>query len=198
MALNIQSTQIYAGRYHYHKPEMPDLSDKTQWNYDTEKKFFKDEYAVDTVTFSEEGLEKARDWREYTIDNPNIFHVNIEEQREELYKQLNTVNKIDTVSMFQCELGEVAAQIRKENGIGEHSVSHEATLTVMAKAYQIIYDRIEEDFVDSDRETTWIRKKDGTYVEETKQDRINALNEAYNSRTEIAAVFRKAHARFFM
>ena len=50
---------------------------------------------------------KVKDWRAYTIDNPDISHVNIKEQREELYRQLNTVNKIDTASMFNLELGEV-------------------------------------------------------------------------------------------
>ena len=52
--------------------------------------------------YSEEGM--AKDWRAYTIDNPDISHVNIKEQREELYRQLNTVNKIDTASMFNLEL----------------------------------------------------------------------------------------------
>ena len=85
----------------------------------------------------------------------------------------------------------MASQIQKENGGGEHAGSHEAFLTVMAKAYQIIYDRIEEDFADPDRDTTWVLKEDGTYVEETKQDRINALNKAYHSRAEIAAAAAK-------
>ena len=93
--------------------------------------------------------------------------------------------------MFNLELGEVASQIQKENGGGEHAGSHEAFLTVMAKAYQIIYDRIEEDFADPDRDTTWVLKEDGTYVEETKQDRINALNKAYHSRAEIAVAAAK-------
>ena len=81
--------------------------------------------------YSEEGMAKAKakDWRAYTIDNPDISHVNIKEQREELYRQLNTVNKIDTASMFNLELGEVASQIQKENGGGEHAGSHEAFLT---------------------------------------------------------------------
>ena len=70
--------------------------------------------------------------------------------------------------MFNCELGEVASQIK-----GEGCGSQEEFLTVMAKAYQVIYDRIEEDFADPDREPTWLRQDDGTYVEETKQDRID-------------------------
>ena len=96
--------------------------------------------------------------------------------------------------MFNCELGEVASQIQADNGLGDHSDSQEDFLTVMAKAYQIIYDRIEENFADPDRETTWIKKEDGTYVEETKQDRIDALNKAYNSRAEFAASAAKSMA----
>lgn len=187
MALNIPSTQIYAGRYHHKKMKMPNLLDGKQQAYSTQTKYVRDELSIDTVTFSDEGLAKAKDWREYTKDNPNISHVSYEERLEELNRQLNTVNTIDTASMFNCELGEVASQVKADNRLGERSGSQEEFLTVMAKAYQVIYDRIEEDFADPDREPTWLRQADGTYVEETKQDRIDALNRAYNSRAEFAA-----------
>lgn len=187
MALNISDTQIYAGRYHYKSVEIPNLLDEKQQTYTTEKRYIRDEIPIDTVTFSDEGLAKSKNWREYTKDNPNISHINYEEQIEEFNKQIHTVNNINTASMFNCELGEVAEQIKSDNGLGERSGSHGDFLTVMAKAYQVIYDRIEEDFADPDRETTYLRQEDGTYVEETKQDRIDALNQAYNSRTELAA-----------
>ncbi len=190
MALDIPSTQIYAGRYHHKKMEMPNLLDEKQQVYATQTKYARDELSIDTVAFSDEGLAKAKNWREYTKDNPNISHVSYEERLEELNRQLNTVNTIDTASMFHCELGEVASQL-KEGRCG----SQEEFLTVMAKAYQVIYDRIEEDFADPDREPTWIRQKDGTYVEETKQDRIDALNQAYHSRAEFAASAARAQAQ---
>ncbi len=194
MALNIPSTQIYAGRYHYQSIKIPDLFDESYQAKAAEPQYFREKYAVDTVTFSDEGLEKSKNWREYTKDNPNISHINYEEQVEELNRDLHTVNNIDTASMFNCELGEVASKIQADNGLGDYSDSQEDFLTVMAKAYQIIYDRIEEDFADPDRETTWIKKEDGTYVEETKQDRIDALNKAYNSRAEFAASAAKSMA----
>lgn len=56
----------------------------------------------------------------------------------------------------------------------------------MEKSYQIIYSRIEEDFVDPNREKTWLLQKDGSYVEETKQDRISALDQAYQLRLSFA------------
>ena len=130
MALDVSGSQIYAGRYHYRRSEMPDLFREDVVQSRREKKSINEQYSVDTVTFSEEGMAKAKakDWRAYTIDNPDISHVNIKEQREELYRQLNTVNKVDTASMFNLELGEVASQIQKENGGGEHAGSHEAFL----------------------------------------------------------------------
>ena len=193
MALNISSSQIYAGRYHYKRPEIPNLLDTQKYTASTPGKSVKEATGVDTVTISDEGLAKAKDWREYTKDNENISHTGVN-PKEELYKELNTVNNIDTASMFNCELGEVADQIQKENGLGDHSRSQEEFLTVMAKAYQVIYDRIDEEFSDPDRDPTWIRQEDGTLVEETKQDRIDALNKAYNSRAEFAAASAKVMA----
>lgn len=145
MALNISSSQIYAGRYHYKRPEIPNLLDTQKYTASTPGKSVKEATGVDTVTISDEGLAKAKDWREYTKDNENISHTGVN-PKEELYKELNTVNNIDTASMFNCELGEVADQIQKENGLGDHSRSQEEFLTVMAKAYQVIYDRIDEEF----------------------------------------------------
>lgn len=125
---------------------------------------------MDTVTISDEGLAKAKDWREYTKDNENISHTGVN-PKEELYKELNTVNNIDTASMFNCELGEVADQIQKENGLGDHSRSQEEFLTVMAKAYQVIYDRIDEEFPirtgtrpGSDRRTEHLWRKQNRIV----------------------------------
>ena len=181
MAVNISCSQIYAGRYHYQKPEIPNLLNKEKYPVNTPKKSVRDAAGVDTVTFSDEGLAKAnaREWRDYAENNEAMFHNGVT-SKEELYKELQTVN----IDMFNCELGEVAEQIQKENGLGDHSASHEQFLSVMAKAYQVIYDRIDEEFSDPDREPTWIRQEDGTLVEETKQDRIDALNRAYNSRAE--------------
>lgn len=194
MSLNIPSTQIYAGRYHHQKIKRPDLLCEAQQNNTAEKRALRDVVSVDTVTFSDEGLAKSKNWREYTKGNSNMSVLNYEEQMQELNRQLNTVNMIDTASMFNCELGEVASKLKEDLQCKEHFRSHEEFLDVMADAYRVIYDRIEEDFADSDRETTWILQKDGTYVEETKQDRINALNQAYQARLEFSESAAKVKA----
>ena len=98
MALNISSSQIYAGRYHYKRPEIPNLLDTQKYTASTPGKSVKEATGVDTVTISDEGLAKAKDWREYTKDNENISHTGVN-PKEELYKELNTVNNIDTASM---------------------------------------------------------------------------------------------------
>lgn len=193
MSLHIPSTQIYAGRYHYQKVTQPDLMSEAYQTKTAEKRNLREVADADTVTFSDEGLAKSKNWREYTKNNSDVSHENYEERQEELNRQMHTVNLIDTASMFNCELGEVASQIRSER-----ADSQEEFLTGMAKAYQVIYDRIEEDFADPDRETTWILKEDGTYVEETKQDRIDALNKAYNFRAEFAASSAKVMAEIDM
>lgn len=110
MALNISSSQIYAGRYHYKRPEIPNLLDTQKYTASTPGKSVKEATGVDTVTISDEGLAKAKDWREYTKDNENISHTGVN-PKEELYKELNTVNNIDTASMFNCELGEMVRQL---------------------------------------------------------------------------------------
>lgn len=184
MALQISGAQSYAGRYQYQNVERTDLWEEAYQKQAAEKKSLQAELGVDTVTFSDEGLAKSKNWRESTkaYSDIQLSGMNYEEQLKELNMQLHTVNMIDTASLFNCELAETASQIQSER-----STSQENFMTVMAKAYQVIYDRIEEDFADPDRETTWILKDDGTYVEETKQDRIDALNKAYNRRAEFAA-----------
>ncbi len=37
---------------------------------------------MDTVTISDEGLAKAKDWREYTKDNENISHTGVNPKEE--------------------------------------------------------------------------------------------------------------------
>ena len=51
MALDVSGSQIYAGRYHYRRSEMPDLFREDIVQSRREKKSIKEQYSVDTVTF---------------------------------------------------------------------------------------------------------------------------------------------------
>lgn len=59
MPVNIPSSQIYAGRYHYQKTETPNLLDKGKDVAHRPQKLIRDVAGVDTVTFSDEGLARA-------------------------------------------------------------------------------------------------------------------------------------------
>ena len=104
MALNISSSQIYAGRYHYKRPEIPNLLDTQKYTASTPGKSVKEATGVDTVTISDEGLAKAKDWREYTKDNENISHTGVN-PKEELYKKLglSKTKKTTDDMMFTVE-----------------------------------------------------------------------------------------------
>ena len=79
MALDVSGSQIYAGRYHYRRSEMPDLFREDIVQSRREKKSIKEQYSVDTVTFSEKGMAKAKakDWRAYTIDTVSYTHLTL-------------------------------------------------------------------------------------------------------------------------
>lgn len=195
MALNVSSTQIYAGRYHHQNMEIPDILHKATGEDTKEIQKVKDILPFDTVTFSDEGLAKSKNWREYTKDNENISRINFEERINEFNKELHTVNNIDTSSMFNCELSDVVSEIKEQHNITGKYDSFEEYMTVMAKSYQVIYDRIQEDFATPDRETTYIKQQDGSLREEVIEDRIAALNKAYNSRMELAISSAKVQAQ---
>ena len=120
MALNVSETQIYAGRYHYKSKQIPDLLN-AQHKSGAENQPFQSGKTVDTVSISEEGWEQLR-------NHPNVNNASYEEQIAELNRELHTVNNIDPVSMFQCELGKVASQIQSEYQLSERSGSHEEFL----------------------------------------------------------------------
>lgn len=113
MALNISSSQIYAGRYHYKRQEIPNLLDTQKYTASTPGKSVKEATGVDTVTISDEGLAKAKDWREYTKDNENISHTGVN-PKEELYKELNTVNNMTRQVCSTVNSGKLQTRSRKK------------------------------------------------------------------------------------
>lgn len=70
MALNIPGRQIYAGRYHHGNIKTPDLFQEAEKTEPSKTRYLKDEVLKDTVTFSDEGLARSKNWREYLKDDP--------------------------------------------------------------------------------------------------------------------------------
>jgi hypothetical protein len=98
-----------------------------------------------------------------------------------------TTNLIDPASMFYNEIRDVCSQIKDEYHLPEHSDSWMDSLTIKAKAYQTIYDRVEEEFADPNREITYLLNDDSKFIEETKEDRMSALNKAYQQDADFTA-----------
>ena len=84
MALNIPGTQIYAGRYHHGNIKTPDLFQEAGKTEPSKTRYLKDEVLKDTVTFSDEGLAKSKNWREDLKDDPvMVFSLSKAERRIE-------------------------------------------------------------------------------------------------------------------
>lgn len=153
------------------------------------------ELVRDKVTFSEEGLKSAKEMREYLNEsnlNCNRLHM---VDFEELDKQLRT-KYMDYSNNFLAEMQEVINEERKVWGseAGEHSFDNSMALT--AKAYQVVHDRIVDEFAREDRETTYvIDKETGERREETVDDRLAELETAYDRYTTFVAASKKAMAQ---
>lgn len=196
MSINISSNQIYAGRYHYKSIQKPNLLKEIEngTRQAADHKHFLVEDNAYTVTLSDAGLANARALREYAKEHPLAGQEDLEAKIEDLNKRLHTTNLMDPASMFYNEIGEVCLQIKDEYQLSEHSDSWMESLTIKAKAYQIIYDRVEEEFADPDRESTYLLNDEGEFIEETKEDRLNALAQAYQQYADFSAARVEAYA----
>lgn len=188
MSVNIPSSQIYAGRFHYQKMQQPDLLTEVKngtLKVADNKLFFPENNGY-TVTLSEEGLSNARALREYAIEYSLNGKEDLKTKIDDINKRMYTTNLIDPTSMFNNEIRDVCSQIKEEYQLPENSGSWMDSLIIKAKAYQTIYDRVEEEFADSNRETTYLLNDYGELIEETKEDRMNALSKAYQKETDFA------------
>ena len=66
----------------------------------------------------------------------------------------------------------------------------------ISKAYQVVYDRIVDEFARSDRDTTYVMDEvTGVRREETVEDRLAELKYAYDLKTTFIASSKKAMAQ---
>ncbi len=153
------------------------------------------EIVKDKVTFSEEGLKSAKEMREYLNENNLNFNRLHMVDFEELDKQLRTKN-MDYSNNFLTEMQGVINEERKAWGseAGEHSFDNSMALTT--KAYQVVHDRIVDEFAREDRDTTYvIDEVTGERREETVEDRLAELEMAYDRHTTFVAASKKAMAQ---
>lgn len=145
----------------------------------------------DKVTFSQEGMKSAREMRGYLNKNGLNSARDIKAEFEELDKQLRT-KSMDYTNNFLSEMQEVINEERKTWGREVAGHSFDNSMTLMAKAYQVVHDRIVDEFARKDRETTYVIDQDtGARREETVEDRLAELDLAYDRHTTFVAASKK-------
>lgn len=188
---------IYAGRtemprFHKHIMTYEEMAARAQ-EQKTEPK--KQQFAQDKITFSQEGLKSAREMREYLNKNGLNQSRDIKAEFEELDKQLRTKN-MDYTNNFLSEMQEVTDEERKIWGSQASGHSFDNSITMTAKAYQVVHDRIVDEFARKDRETTYvIDETTGKRREETVEDRLAELDLAYDRYTTGVAASKKVMAQ---
>lgn len=89
-------------------------------------------------------------------------------------------------------MGKVIEDERASWGSQAGEKSFDNSVTSWAKAYQVVYDRIVDEFSREDRDTTYVIDKDtGERREETVEDRLAELDYAYEARTTFIAASKK-------
>ncbi len=153
------------------------------------------QFATDKVTFSQEGMKSAKEMREYLNQNGLNSARDIEADFAELAKQLRT-KSMDYTNNFLSEMQEVVNEERKTWGREAAGHSFDNSLALMSKAYQVVHDRIVDEFARKDRETTYVIDKDtGARREETVDDRLAELDFAYDRHTTFVAASKKVMAQ---
>lgn len=148
----------------------------------------------DKATFSQEGLRSAKEMREYLDENGLNFNKDGMASFEELDKQLRT-RYLDCSNYFLSEMQEVMAEERKAWGSEADGHSFDNSMSLMAKSYQVVHDRIVDEFLREGRETTYvIDEVTGLRREETVDDRLAELDLAYDRHTTFLAASKKAMA----
>ena len=133
--------------------------------------------------------------RNYLNENGWNQRIDIKANLEEVNKQLHT-KIMDYTSNFLSEMDEVMEQQRAAWGSQVTGDSLESAATLRAKAYQVVYDRIVDEFARSDRDTTYVMDEvTGVRREETVEDRLAELKYAYDLKTTFIASSKKAMAQ---
>ncbi|MEY8391995.1 hypothetical protein D3Z36_16450 [Lachnospiraceae bacterium] len=148
-------------------------------------------FTRDKITFSQEGMKSAREMRKYLNENGLSSSIDFQANLEELDKQLHT-KTMDYTNNFWQEMGEVIEQQRTVWGSQAGETSFDNSVASWAKAYQVVHDRIVDEFSRTDREVTYvIDEATGERREETVDDRLAELDYAYEARTTFIAASKK-------
>ena len=190
---------IYAGRterpwINKHFMNYEELADRVQEQEKSQGNKVQ-EVVKDKVTFSKEGMESARAMRDYLNENNlnsyGIHAIDVQEMEKEF-----RTTYLDCSNNFLTEMQEVINEERKAWGSEADGQSFDNSMALTTKAYQVVHDRIVDEFARKDRETTYIiDKESGERREETVDDRLAELEAAYDGYTTFVAASQKAMAQ---
>lgn len=121
--------------------------------------------------------------------------IDYEAQWNELNTLLHT-SSMDMSQVFITEMEQIAGEIRAENHLADTAPNIQERMAVMSKAYDTVLQRIEDEFGNPDRETTYILQPDGTRRVETKEDRIQELYKAYEKYSDIQGSVMQARLHY--
>ncbi len=189
--------KIYAGRteipkVNKHIPTYEEMAAKAK---EEELKPKVQQFVKDKVTFSQEGLRNAKEMRGYLNEKGLNNRIDLKANLEELDKQLH-LKSMDYTNNFLSEMQQVMNEERAAWGSECKGNSFDTSLTLMAKAYQVVHDRIVDEFARDDRDTTYIFDEvTKAQREETVEDRLAELNHAYDLHTTFLAASKKAMAQ---
>lgn len=185
--------KIYAGRTEIPNinTKLPSYEELAERARKQENQPVRQQFAKDQITFSEEGLKSAREMRQYLNENGLNKSIDLLANREELNKQIHT-KYMDYSMNFLSEMQEVISEERTKWGSQIEAGSFESSIALQAKAYQVVYDRIVEEFSREDRDTTYvIDEETGERREETVEDRLAELDHAYDLQATFLASSKK-------
>ena len=123
-------------------------------------------------------MNSAKALRAYADEHGLAGQIDIDHNIDEFNKHLHT-RSMDMSAVFMEEIDQIAEEISKEYQLEFPAPSIEEHLAVISKAYDTVVQRIEDEFGNPDRETTYILDENGNRQIETKEDRLQELHNAY-------------------
>ncbi len=184
-------SKIYAGRTEVQNIHIPTFEEVAAQAKEQNHELKVQNFTKDKITFSQEGMESAEEMRKYLNENGLNHAVDLQGNLEELNKELHT-KLMDYTSNFWQEMREVIKEERTIWGSQAGEQSFDNSITSWAKAYQVVHDRIVEEFSREDRDITYvIDETTGERREETVEERLAELDHAYDAQITFMASSQK-------
>lgn len=147
--------------------------------------------ALEEATGTESGL-LAKLLEENPIPEEELADdFEFQENWAKIRERIRKLQPEDLAYSYIQKLSDVSASLRDEYRAGGGEGSFADSVTMMAKAYQTIWDRIDEEFDNPDREVTYYMDENGELVEETREHCKEELARTYDRYTAFVAASKR-------